>query len=167
MQQSISLAFWKKCSLNMVEGARKCVHISETIACRSISLGIVRHGQALERCLRYKRFCNRQRAYAEGWRRHWSCDIVPMPAFESCGNELPCVWMIRSYIRSSVVMPSSKCTSWALNQESVSRAKDQVESSPLAAMKVYHVPSSLASETKKSYSQDDHCHLLLDHFDGR
>ena len=55
----------------------------------------------------------------------------------------------------------------ARDQESVSRAKAQVESSTLAAMKVYHVTSSLASDIKECYSQDEHCRLLLDHFGGR
>ena len=53
------------------------------------------------------------------------------------------------------------------HQESVSSAKAQFQPSTLAAMKAYHVTSSLASEIKESYSQDDHCRLLLDHFGGR
>ncbi|CAI5702336.1 unnamed protein product [Peronospora effusa] len=55
----------------------------------------------------------------------------------------------------------------ARHQESVSRAKAQVESSTLAAMKAYHVTSSMASDIKECYSQDEHCRLLLDHFGGR
>ena len=55
----------------------------------------------------------------------------------------------------------------ARHQESVSRAKAQGESSILAAMKAYHVTSSMASDIKECYSQDEHCRLLLDHFGGR
>ena len=55
----------------------------------------------------------------------------------------------------------------ARHQDSVSRAKAQVESSTLAAMKAYHVTSSMASDIKECYSQDEHCRLLLDHFGGR
>ena len=55
----------------------------------------------------------------------------------------------------------------ARHQERMSRAKGQVESSTLAAMKVYHVTSSMASDIKECYSQDEHCRLLLDHFGGR
>ena len=53
------------------------------------------------------------------------------------------------------------------HQESVSRAKAQIESSTSAALKVYYVTSSLASEIKESHSQDEHYRLLLDHFGGR
>ena len=53
------------------------------------------------------------------------------------------------------------------HQKSLSRATAQVESSTLAAMKAYHVTSSLASDRKECYSQDEHCRLLLDHFGGR
>ncbi|CAI5701232.1 unnamed protein product [Peronospora effusa] len=53
------------------------------------------------------------------------------------------------------------------HQESVSRVKAQVESSTLAAMQVYHVTSSMASDIKECYRQDEHCRLLLDHFGGR
>ena len=53
------------------------------------------------------------------------------------------------------------------HQESVSSAKAQIQPSTLAAMKAYQVTSSLASDIKESYSQDEHCHLLLDHFGGR
>ena len=53
------------------------------------------------------------------------------------------------------------------HQESVSHAKEQVESSTLEAMKAYHVTSSMASDMEECYSQDKHCRLLLDHFGGR
>ena len=49
----------------------------------------------------------------------------------------------------------------------MSRAKAQVESSTLAAMKAYHVTSSMASDIKGCYSQDEHCRLLLDHYGER
>ena len=55
----------------------------------------------------------------------------------------------------------------ARHQDSVSRAKAQVESSTLAGMKAYHVTSSMASDIKERCSQDEHCRLLLDHFGGR
>ena len=53
------------------------------------------------------------------------------------------------------------------HQESVSSAKAQFQPSTLAAMKAYHVTSSLASDIKECYRKDEHCHLLLDHFSGR
>ena len=34
-------------------------------------------------------------------------------------------------------------------------------------MKAYHVTSSMASDIKECYRQDEHCRLLLDHFGGR
>ena len=55
----------------------------------------------------------------------------------------------------------------ARHQDSVSRAKAQGESSTLASMKAYHVTSSMASDIKECYSQDEHCLLLLDHIGGR
>ncbi|CAI5714562.1 unnamed protein product [Peronospora effusa] len=55
----------------------------------------------------------------------------------------------------------------ARHQDSVSRAKAQVQSSTLAAMKDYHMTSSLASDIEECYSQDEHCRLLLDQFGGR
>ena len=53
------------------------------------------------------------------------------------------------------------------HQESVSSAKAQIQPSTLAAMKAYHMTSLLASDMKASYSQDEHCRLLLDYFGGR
>ena len=53
------------------------------------------------------------------------------------------------------------------HQESVSRAKARVESSTLETIRVDHVTSSLASEIKESYQQDEHCRMLLGYFGGR
>ena len=53
------------------------------------------------------------------------------------------------------------------HQENVSSAKAQYQPSTLAAMKAYHVTSSIASDIKECYSQDEHCRLLLDHFSER
>ncbi|CAI5710081.1 unnamed protein product [Peronospora effusa] len=55
----------------------------------------------------------------------------------------------------------------ARHRQSVSRAKAQVESSTLAAMKAYHVTRLMASDIKERYSQDENCRLLLDHFGER
>ena len=51
--------------------------------------------------------------------------------------------------------------------EDVSRAKARIESSTLAALRVDHVTNNLASDIKKSYKQDEHCRLHIDHFGGR
>ena len=53
------------------------------------------------------------------------------------------------------------------HQECVSSAIAQFQPSTLAAMKAYHVTSSLASDIQESYSQDKHCRLLFHHFGGR
>ncbi|CAI5701126.1 unnamed protein product [Peronospora effusa] len=51
----------------------------------------------------------------------------------------------------------------ARHRESVSRAKEQGESSTLAATKAYNLTSLMASDIKEYYSQDEHSRLLLDH----
>ena len=54
------------------------------------------------------------------------------------------------------------------HQKNESSAKAEYQPSTLAAMKAYHVTSSIAFNTKECYSQDEHCRLLLDHLmDGK